>query len=654
MKFGRAARSTVTPRAFTLLCITVGWTLLMHAGHMPAWLSMPLALVLLARWVQGRGRQRPGIALWIKLPLVALLVVAIISAYGTLFGRSPGATLAAGLLVLKVLESDTRRDGRSAIAFAFFTLMSALLFDQGLIGSLLVGLGLLPALATLRALQPGAPVGSPRRELLLPAVMLLISAPLALTGFLFVPRLSTPLWGGASGPEQAPTGLADHMTPGNFTQLLVDDSPALRVAFDGPPPPNKERYFRAYVMQRYDGRSWAVVPARGLPAAIQASNSIAYRIDLEPNASRVLPALDVPLEAPPGAHLSRDHELLVAKPVDSRRSYRMHSALHYRLEPRLGQRERRRDLQLPRGYNPRTHALADAWRTRYGSDHAAIVNAALKLFHDGGFVYTLSPPPLGRNSIDEFLFSTKQGFCEHYSSSFTVLMRAAGVPARVVTGYQGGYWNDFASYLLVRNSDAHAWSEVWLAGQGWVRVDPTAAVRPDRVSLGAAAAAGGDLPWYQAGWARVVRDQWDLVNRLWNRGVVGFDTLRQQALLTPFGVRHADWGTLAMILALGCTLLLALAGALTLWRRPPRDPLAAAQRRLQRRLARLGIVRGASEGPRDYLQRAARALPDCAGQLQALSARYLWLRYGESAPARQYVRDYAQRVREFRPRAVAR
>src|SRR6185437_15769255 len=178
----------------------------------------------------------------------------------------------------------------------------------------------------------------------------------------------------------------------------------------------------------------------------------------------------------------------------------------------------------------------------------AIVQAALALFHDGGFRYTLAPAPLGRDAMDDFLFDTREGFCEHYSSAFTVLMRAAGIPARVVTGYQGGYWNALGGYLLVRNSDAHAWSEVWLAGHGWVRVDPTAAVRPQRISMGAAAAPG-QLPWYQSGWLQSMRNRWDIVNRWWNLGVNGFDALRQRGLLKPFGIRDTDPSTLALLLA---------------------------------------------------------------------------------------------------------
>ncbi|MGP1667771.1 MAG: transglutaminase family protein, partial [Rhodanobacter sp.] len=349
--------------------------------------------------------------------------------------------------------------------------------------------------------------------------------PLALLAFLLVPRLSTPLWG-APSPDQARTGLSDSMSPGNFTELLIDDSPAMRVSFEGPPPAPEQRYFRAYVMGQYDGNRWQYHDVTQQPSTpIEATTSIGYQISLEASHQRVLPTLDVPLDAPADAQMRPDRVVMADKPVTHPISYTLRSATRYRLQPQFGTHGQRW-LQWPAGSNPRTLAFAQAWRQRLGADDDAIVQAALALFHDGGFRYTLAPAPLGRQAMDDFLFDTREGFCEHYASAFTLLMRAAGIPARVVTGYQGGYWNAAANYLLVRNSDAHAWSEVWLAGRGWVRVDPTAAVRPERVSLGATAAAGNQLGWYRSSWLHGFRNRWDVVNRWWNQGVVGFDALR--------------------------------------------------------------------------------------------------------------------------------
>jgi hypothetical protein len=267
----------------------------------------------------------------------------------------------------------------------------------------------------------------------------------------------------------------------------------------------------------------------------------------------------------------------------------------------------------------------------------------------GSFTYTLNPPLLGRDSIDDFLFSTQKGFCEHFASAFVVLMRAAGIPARVVTGFLGGTWSAAGGYLLVRNSDAHAWAEIWQPGRGWVRVDPTAAVSPARIELGAAAA--NDYPaWSQAAWLRAIRDRFDLVNGFWTRAIIRFDALRQQGMLTPFGVPDANPGDLLLALAAALAAILALA---TLWAmrdaaKPRADPLDAAWRELRRRLTRAGVESRASEGPLDLLSRTLCAMPAADSALSPLVRDYVALRYGAIEPAPERVRQFARAVRNFR------
>lgn len=635
----------VDTHAFDLLGLTMAMVLGLHAPHLPWWLVAALAVTLGWRWWQ-RRRMAGRVPRWLKLPLLALLTLAVTMQYGSIFGREPGTALAVGLLILKLLETETIRDVRVGISFAFFALMAALLFDQSLIATVLVALGLLPALATLRALEPGqASVNMPRA--LLPGLLLTATAlPLALLAFVLVPRLSSPLWG-APSPNEARTGLSDSMSPGAFTELLIDDSPAMRVSFDGDPPPPDQRYFRAYMMTAYDGFTWKYRDvADPTPATLDVLQSLDYRISLIPTHQRVLPTLDVPIAAPLGASMRRGRVVMADKPVKDPITYALRSATRYHLDPEPDRHGLW--LQLPAGFNPRTLAQGQAWRQTYGGDDAAIVRAGLALFHDGGFRYTLAPAPLGRNAMDDFLFSTHEGYCEHYASAFTVLMRAAGIPARVVTGYQGGFWNPLGNYLLVRNSDAHAWSEVWLAGQGWVRVDPTAAARPERVSLGAGAAAGDQRAWYRNDWLQGVRNQWDIVNRWWDQGVTRFDALRQRSMLTPFGIRDADTTTLGVLLAISLMLFMALGLAWALFRRGPRDPLREALRVLERKLARKGIMRTPSEGPQHYLKRAARLLPAQRAELAALTRRYLELRYAHDIPPPEPVRAFQRAVREFR------
>jgi transglutaminase-like putative cysteine protease len=648
------AKDKLDRRAFDLLCLTVACVLAAHIAHLPPWLAAALSGLLLLRWLQ-RRTQRWQIPKLARIALVVALPVAILTTYDTPFGRTPGSALAVGLLVLKLLESERARDARMAIGFCCFVLMSALLFTQSLLMTLLVALALLPAFACLRALQPDAQPRQYARAFAPGAWLLLTAMPLALLTFVFVPRLATPLWG-APGADNARTGVSDRMAPGDLAQLLIDDSVAMRVGFDGTPPPKAERYFRGVVLWYFDGRAWVPGTAgirNSAPQPLQSHGPvIGYDVTLEPTRRHWLFALDMPLDASGGASLDADRTLRRDKPVNDTLTYHVDSAPHYVLASDLGPRLRHAALELPQGYDPRAVALGESWRAHYGDDDEAIVRAALDLFRSGGFAYNLAAPPLGRDSVDDFLFGTRLGYCEHYAGAFTFLMRAAGIPARVVTGYQGGFWNDYAHYLLVRQSDAHAWSEVWLRGRGWVRVDPTAMVhRVINAGGGATGAGSGD----QGGdWLTGLRDRLDIVNRLWNRGVIGFNALRQSTLLAPFGVPHLEWSQLAIALAAGIVVILGI-GMLGALRRPrvrPRDALEAAQLRLQEKLAREGCARAPHEGPRDFFARCMLALPQCRAELAALAQEYLRLRYGHSAPPAEPVRNYSRAVRALRVRSV--
>lgn len=654
-----AIRVAVSPLAelpFSLLCVTVFCTLAAHAAHLPAWYTAALAVILAARWWQ-RRRQPRRVAAWLRIVMLVAVPAAMVAVYGTPFGREPGAAIVCGLLVLKVLETESARDAGMAVGFACFILMSALLFDQSMGFTIVVGLMLLPALATLRALQPGLPEPGWLPAFKTSTVLLATSLPAALLGFLLIPRLATPLWGAPDGGGVARTGITDRMAPGDLHSLLTDDAVAMRIGFEGPPPLENLRYFRGMVLWKFDGRAWlpgaaARRPWRPAPVGVRGPVRY-YEVTLLPSHRHWMFALDVPIKGPEDAIMGPDHTLWSSKPIDHAIRYRVASATDYRLAPeRLDPRIRAAALALPDGFDPRARALAERWRAAAGANDRAIIGDALDLFRNGGFVYDLDAPPLGRNSIDDFLFDTKTGFCEHYASAFTFLMRAAGIPARVVIGYQGGYWNDFAHYLLVRQSDAHAWSEVWLAGRGWVRVDPTAAV--SRVILAGTGDAAGDvgggggngwLPW---------RDRLDVINRWWGQAVIGFDALSQSHLFRRFGIEHTTAQMLGVALAIAIFVALGL-GALLATLRPrakPRDALAAAQLRLQHRLARCGIVRRRAEGPHDFYLRTAAALPDSASALRELSTEYLALRYAFSEPPPERIREFVRRVRHFRPRRV--
>ncbi|HET8940995.1 MAG TPA: transglutaminaseTgpA domain-containing protein, partial [Rudaea sp.] len=377
---------------------------------------------------------------------------------------------------------------------------------------------------------------------------------------------------------------------------------------------------------------------------------VSYSVSLEPTQRRWLFALDMPVAAPAQAVRGADMTLVSRTSVDKLRRYTVTSTTHYRLDQTLDATHRFLALRLPQGFDPRTRELSQQWRNRYHSDDA-VIQAALAMFHKD-FFYTLNAPLLGRDSVDDFLFDTRRGFCEHFASAFTFLMRAAGIPARVVTGYQGGYYNTTGGYLVVRQSDAHAWSEVWLGGRGWVRVDPTAAVSPQRVEFGARAAAGASAPWYQANWLQAMRNQFDVVNRFWNNAIVQFDALRQRSLLTPFGIERADYSLLVGILIGSSTLLLALFAWWVLRTpRERRDRLDAAYARLCTKLARIGAVRAANEGPQAFSQRLLqmRVTDPC---VKRLMESYVELRYAQPSASTAAVQAFAQAVRRLNVKAT--
>jgi len=311
----------------------------------------------------------------------------------------------------------------------------------------------------------------------------------------------------------------------------------------------------------------------------------------------------------------------------------------------------RRALRIPSGYNPRARALAEDWRGAARSE-SELVARAIDFFREGRFVYTLEPPLLGRDSVDEFLFSTRTGFCEHFSSAFVFLMRAAGLPARVVTGYQGGDPNPVDGILTVRQSDAHAWAEVFLRGRGWLRVDPTAAAAPGRVDAGLARSVSGGaaLPLLmrpELGWLRGMRYNWEAAMHKWNVWVLGYDPERQREMMSLFGMREADWRSLAALLfaAMGVVMLSLLLWSLRQWARP--DPVQSAWQRFCHKLAARGLARAPHEGPHDYADRAARSVPAANAAIRQIGELYIALRYGREAGATQ-IAELQRLVRELK------
>ena len=451
--------------------------------------------------------------------------------------------------------------------------------------------------------------------------------------YVLFPRISGPLWGLPSDAHAGKTGLSDTMSPGSISQLVQSGDIAFRVRFDGALPPKQKLYWRGPVMEQFDGDTWRPYIDRQ-PAERRLeilSPPIAYETTLEPHNQRWLLALDAPTGLDPEMAINGTLIVALRDPLTERRRFRLAASLDYRFNAVEAPAALRRNLLLPPDRNPQSRALAEQWRSA-GISPDAIVGKALALFA-ADFTYTLRPPLLGRDGIDEFLFRSKRGFCEHYAAAFVVLMRAAGIPARVVGGYQGGEFNPLDGYLVVRQSDAHAWAEVWLAGKGWVRVDPTAAVSPSRIETGIADALPFEdalpvLIQWRAEWVTALRYRWEAINNAWNQHILGYDPQRQRDLLARLGLPEADWRSLATLLGTICSLLVAALMAWAIIQRPRRDPALRLWHTALRHLARRQVDCPPWETPLDLACRVAQQCPELAAPFQRVVDAYLLARYG--------------------------
>jgi protein-glutamine gamma-glutamyltransferase len=626
--------------------------------RLPAWISATFALAVLWRLaVQHFGwRLPPG---WLRLALALACIVGVLFTFRTFNGLEAGGALLVVMGAMKLLETRRRRDIQVLSFIGYFIVLMQLLHDQP-IWSLpwLMASVTAITLALLQGVRGGEPLPW-RTATALVGRMLAFAVPVALVLFLLFPRVPGPFWALPSRSAAGVMGLSDEMSPGRISQLVQSDAVAFRVSFDGPLPPPAARYWRGPVLEHFDGLTWRDVgrfPQPGARIDLRGP-SYRYRITIEPHGRLWLLALDFPASwTDREAVLTQEFQLVSRTPVDNVRALEVESWPASVPEPELGTVMRTRTLQLPEGRNPRTLALARQLRADAPSD-AAFVAATLAHFRNQPFVYTLQPPMLaGAHPVDEFMFRTRRGFCEHYASAFTMLARAAGIPARVVTGYQGGEFNPFSSRLVIRQSEAHAWSEVWLEESGWTRVDATGAVAPERIEshIGDALPAGERLPgvtFRSVRGLRALAQSWDALESSWTDWVLGYGPDRQLALLARLGMPGADWRTLVLGLT---ALIAALMLALMLWlawrlRAPPPPEALRLYRKFCRRLEREGLAREPHEGPLDFAARVALLRPGLAERVGRITRLYTALRYEPTEADPVLTARLKREVRAFRP-----
>ena len=638
-----------------------GLVLMLTVATAPHLLRLPLELTVL--WALAVGwrlrlllRSGPLPRVWLRSLLTLSVAIALYQSFGTVLGREAGSALLVMTAALKLLELKRCRDGTLLVLLAYLLVAVQFLFTRSPWAAAYAAAACVVITTTWIGLNR-AHARPWRDDARLAWHMLGQALPLMLILFLLFPRLPGPLWS-LPRDAHARTGLSGEMEPGRISELALSEAVAFRADFTGPVPAPAQRYWRGPVFEFTDGRRWwgATEDAgASTPWSIQTRGAAhRYVVTLEPSGTRWLPALEMATEIPADVTRLPTLELRTARPVDGLRRAVLVSFPDYRTvtesPPVL-----HRNLRVPQTLGAGTRALAQSWRQSARNDQD-VVNAALRHFNTEPFVYTLYPPRLGPNPVDEFLFATRRGFCEHYASAFTLLMRAAGLPARVVTGYQGGEANTVGGYLIVRQSDAHAWAEVWLTGRGWVRVDPTAAVAPERIERGVDPARGNvgdavrfrlqdDGAFTQA--LRRMRFAADALNNGWNQWILDYGPEQQRALLAAVGWRGGSWRELAWLMVAGIGGAIGLLTLALLRRSDRTDPVARVFAHFRRRLARRGISVPINEGPRDLGSRIeATSLPTSA-EARRIIELYIELRYAPRPNMRQ-LKTLRRAVRRFR------
>ncbi len=634
-----------------------------HLFRLPVWISVSCLTVLGWR-VLAEYHHWPLPSALIKLAITLALVAATYLQFFTFNGLLPGSALLTIMLCLKLLEMRCIREAMLMVFLGYFLVTASFLFDQSILSGLYlfaVVFALTTALIILN--HPLAPTNNQRHYLRLSSSLLLQAIPLMLVLFVLFPRISGPLWTLPSDQTSAKTGLSDTLRLGEITQLAESQEVAFRVKFDQAPPPANQLYWRGPVLWHTDGRNWQDIspqsPLRKLPPKQQpqfSGDAVDYTVTLQPHKQSWVFALDLPASIPNNVSLQFDYQLIAKDQVDDVMRYSITSYPQYTTgEP--WPLARSAALQLPPQHNPQTQVLAQQW-IQYGLTPRQIVDQALELFRQQPFYYSRTPPALTSNDpVDEFLFTTRRGFCEHYAASFVTLMRAASIPARIVTGYQGGELNPMGNYLIVRQSNAHAWAEVWLASQGWVRVDPTAVIPDERIEThldtqrfqttlaDALTAQQSDWITQKIYW---LRSSWDATNHQWNQWILGYDANKQRQFLHNLGLDNLSSNQLLFMLSLAIASIVTIVMSYLLYHSTrSKDPIIAGYQHFCKKLAKVGIKHLPSQGPHTFCELACKQLPHHEQQITTITQCYIALRYRPDRS--RHLQQFLRLVDQFKP-----
>jgi transglutaminase-like putative cysteine protease len=575
---------------------------------------------------------------------IAVLAFALLFySYGNLIGRDAGVGLLTVMLGLKLVEVRTHRDFYVTCFLGYFLVVTNFFYSQNIPTAFLMCVVVIVMTASMISLNDPSKTLSHRKLFTLSSHLLLQALPMMLLLFVLFPRISGPLWGLPEDAHSSTTGISDSMTLGNISQLIESDEIAFRVKFDGDRPPASARYWRGPVLWQTDGTTWRELSystAKTTPPDVVIHDQpYQYTTTLEPHNQRWLFALDFPNQIPANVptHFTYDGELRSLKPINQRVQLALTSSIEYQLNP-TQDRYLEHALQLPNNKHPRTRELALTWKSTY-LDPEALIQHALSYFNENAFFYTLSPAQLGGDTIDNFMFETREGFCEHYAASFTILMRAAGIPARVVTGYLGGEINPVDDYLIVRQRDAHAWVEVWLEGEGWKRIDPTSAVSEERIQQGinTLLPAGFNAPALLPNSDRLLsiwqtlKNNWDALDNSWNQWVLAYGPELQKQVLEKLGMSSPNWQTMALWLGYGLALFSIILAVFLFKTTSRKSPLIRVYEQFCKKAEQAGYARLPHQGPLAFATQLKRQYPDMSQDIDHITALYIDLRYGQQS-----------------------
>ncbi len=636
------------------VCFCFLFSIAAHFVNLPLWVSGFVIVALTWRCLQNLGYVK-AINNWFLIPMVVFGGIGVFAEYWTIVGRDAGLALLTVMTSFKILESRSHRDLLILIFLCYFLIATHFLFSQSIFTAVLMLITLVVITSTLITLNQRNDQVTVKQRLHSSARLVSLSIPIMLILFVLVPRIPGPLWGITNEQRGGVTGLSEHMSPGEISNLIRSNDVAFRVDFESIVPPQHQLYWRGPVMAKFNGRRWYQARRRGI-SQLQINTfepATKYTVTLEANGAYWLLALDIPTQLVSNSFMTADYQLTSTKVINDLRRYTMESRLSFQVGLDEDPKYLELTLQYPKDSNPRTIEFGQKLASQY-KNKIDLVDHVLKMFREQEYTYTLQPPILKGNVVDQFLFESRRGFCEHYAGSFALLMRAAGIPSRVVTGYQGGEYNNVGKYLIVRQSDAHAWTEVWLKDRGWVRIDPTAAVSPLRIEQGIDDALSDERASFRIQNRNPLFGNllytWDNLQHSWNDWVINYDDQKQRRFLRKLDIGIENAGD--MIIAL-VVLLVSVSGLfwfINWYRERPAKPeqYEILFKQFIKKMSRLGFQKKNSEDARQFLQKLAPLEVRQNQQISQFVELYNQIKYGRENNSAKQIKELNDLVDSIR------